>query len=134
GDIVHPAAASRDDVRRLEIAVNKPGGVGFAKRGANLAKQIDGALRRQRTVSVDEVSQAEAGKVLHDIVVGAVLGAAVVVDFDGVRVGECGGEADLAFEPLLGARVCRVAGPNQLDGARSLQELVLGEVNLAHSS
>ena len=39
---------------------------------------------------------------------------------------------DFALEPLERLRVGHVFGSDQLEGARPLQELVLGEVNLAH--
>ena len=110
----------------------RPAACASRKRPADLPQQVDRPPRRQGAVALDQLGQAQARQVLHDVVVGPVLGPAVVVDLDGVRVRERGGEPDLALEPRQGLRVGRAVRPDQLDGAGALQELVLGQVDLAH--
>ena len=112
--------------------MDQPRRVGYAQRLADLPQQIHEPPRRQRAVTPDQVLQAQARQVLHDVVVGAVIGAAVVVDLDDVRVGERGGHLDLALEPDLDPRVGHDLGPDQLDGAGALEEPVVGQVDLAH--
>ena len=132
GHVVHPPAPRGEDVRRLDVAVDQARRVRLAQRPADLPQQVDRPRRRQGAVALDQLRQAQARQVLHDVVVGPVLGPAVVVDLDGVRVGERGGDLDLALEPLEGVRVGHGARPDQLHGAGALQELVLGQVDLAH--
>ena len=57
---------------------------------------------------------------------------AVVVDLDRVGVRQPGGRLHLALEPGQGDRVGPGLGLDQLRGAGALQQLVLGEVDLAH--
>ena len=83
---------------------------------------------------LDQFRQVQARQVLHHIVVGSVFGPAIVVNLDGVGMGEGGGEANLALESLQGLGVGHLARPDQLDGARTLQKLVFGQVNLAHTA
>ena len=72
-------------------------------------------------MALDQVTQAQTRQVLHDVVVGSVLGPAVVEDLDGVRMRERRGELDLALEPLQGIRFGQSFRPDQLDGAGRLR-------------
>ncbi len=47
-------------------------------------------------------------------------------------MGQRGGQPHLGLEAREGSRVGRVVRPDQLHGTRALQELVLGQVDLAH--
>ena len=85
-------------------------------------------------MALEQVLQAETGQVLHDVKEGAVVGAAVVEDFDGVPVREPSGHADLALEAGQDVRIAGLIGVNQLDGARAFEHAVLGQVDLAHAA
>ncbi len=76
------------------VLVGRREGVG------NLEGRPDGDARFERPVPLDPVLQRPARDVLHGDVVGAVLGAAPIVDGDDVRVGEPGGALRLAPESL----------------------------------
>ena len=97
-----PPAPRGEDVRRLDVAVDQARRVRLAQRLADLPQQVDRPPGRQGAVALDQLGQAQARQVFHDVVVGPVLGAAVVVDLDGVRVRERGRQADLALEPRQG--------------------------------
>jgi len=83
-------------------------------------------------VLLDQVGQAQPVEQLHHVIELAGPGPPVVVDLDRVGVREPGRDADLALEPRQGPRVAGAVGGNQFEGAGALQELVLGQVDLAH--
>ena len=78
--------------------------------------------------------QAQTGQVFHHIIKRAVIGAAVIVHLDGVPVRELGRRPDLEFEPGQDPGLLRQGWLDQLDGARALEELVLGKIDLAHAA
>ena len=133
-DVVHPSPPGGEDVRGLDVAVDQPGFVRFLERQGGLPQQVNGTPRRKWAVPFDEVRQAHPRQVFHDIVICPVLGPAVVEDLDRVRVRQCRVDPHFAFEPI------DRPGPNdhlradQLDGARPLQQLVLGQEDLTHSA
>ena len=71
-------------------------------------------------------------QVFHDVEERAVLGPPVVVDLHGVRVRQPGGRADLVLEPFQRPGVAGTLRPDHLEGAGSLQQPMLGEVDLSH--
>ena len=71
--------------------MDEPRRVCHAERLADLPQQVDHPPRWQGAVALNQVLQTQSRQVLHDVVVGAVLGPAVVVDVDDVRVRERGG-------------------------------------------
>jgi hypothetical protein len=83
-------------------------------------------------VPLDQVVQAQAREILHDVVESAVLGVAIVIDLHRVRVGQGGGGLHFALEAPQGPRVAGPLGPDQFDGARPAEEQVLGQVHLPH--
>ena len=89
--------------------------MGLAQGVADLAEQIDRPPRRQGAVPLDQLRQAQASQVFHDIIVGSVLGPAIVVDLNGVGMGKGCSEADLALEPLQGRRPRFHAQADQLE-------------------
>ena len=106
----------------------------FAQRIAGLSQQVNHALGRQRAVAVDQVRQAQAGQVFHDVIKCAILGAAVIENLDGVPVREPRGRPDFALEAGQCLRVVGLVGADELDGARPLHELMLGQIDLAHAA
>ena len=86
GHVVDAAPLGGEDVARLDVAVDQPGRVGLAQGVAGLAQQVDHPLRRHRAEPLDQLAEAHAGQVLHDVVERAVVGAAVVEDLDRVPV------------------------------------------------
>ena len=108
--------------------------MGLGQPRADLAEQVDDPPGRQRAGPAHQVGEAQALEVLHHVVERAVVGVAVVVDLDRVGVRQPGGRLHLALEPGQGDRVGPGLGLDQLQGAGALQELVLGEVDLAHAA
>ncbi len=121
-----------EDVGRLQVAVDQADRVGLGQPGAGLAEQEDRPARRQGAGRPDQLFQAHPGQVFHDVIEDAVVGVAVVVDGDRVGVREPGGRVDFSLEAGQGRGVGASLGFDQLEGAGTLQELVLGHVDLAH--
>ena len=95
---------------------------------------MDGEFRRQRAVAPNQVVQVQPRQVFHGVVERAVVGVAIVIDLDGVRVGERGRRLDLALEAQQVLRIAGLPRPDQLEGARPAQQDVLGQVDLAHAA
>ena len=118
---LHVAVARHQDVLRLHVAVQDPGGVGGGERlgQPDADGQRPGPL--ERALGGDLVGQGPAGHVLHDEVGLAQLGEAGVVDGDDGRVARQrphGGA--LALEAGHGGLVER-GGPDHLDGDVAVQ-------------
>ena len=130
---VRLAAPDRDEhVGGLQVPVDQAQRVGLGQPRADLAEQVDHPPGRQRAGPAHQLGEAQALEVLHHVVERPVVGVAVVVDLDRVGVRQPGGRLHLALEPGQGDRVGPGLGLDQLQGAGALQELVLGEVDLAH--
>ena len=114
--------------------MDQPGTVRLVQRQADLPEQIHHPARRQWTVPLDQLGQAQTRQVFHHVVVRAVLGPAIVKNLDRVPMRERGGDANFAFESFERAAVQPRAGPDQLDGARPLQQLMLRQVDVSHSA
>ena len=91
---------AQEEIRRLDVAMDEPQLVGLPQRATRLGQEMDHATRRLRPVDLDEFLQVEPLEVLHRIVEGAVGGPAVVVNHDGVRMSQAGGELRFPLEPL----------------------------------
>ena len=131
-EVVEAAALGDEQVRRLQVAVDQRLGVRLGQRPAGLADQVDDPAGRHRAVALDEGVDPEPRQQFHHVVEDAVAGPPVVVNIDRVRVGQLGRGADLALEAGRRRRVAGPLGADQLDGALALQELVLGDVDVAH--
>jgi hypothetical protein len=92
--------------------VDQAGGVRLAQRPADLPQQVHRPRRRQRAIVLHHLGEIQARQVFHHVIIRPVLGPAVVVDLDRVRVGERGRQADLALESFQGLRVGRAIGPD----------------------
>ena len=128
------AALAGDDVARLDVAVEQADPVGFLQGTADLAQEMDGPSGRQGTVARDQLVQVLAGQVFHDVVKGAVVGMAVVVNLDGVPVRQRRHRLHLALEAMQVGRVAGLLRADQLDGAGAAQQQVFGQVDLAHAA
>ena len=82
----------------------------------------------------EQLVEAEPRQVLHHVVKRAVVGVAVVVDFNRVRMGQTGGCLHLPFEPGQRRRIGSRVGANQLQGTWSLQQNMLGQEHVSHAS
>ena len=112
----------------------RPAACASRKRVADLAQEVDGAAGWQGALLFDQLREAQAPQVFHDIVIGSILGPAVVVDLDGVGVGKGGSEPHLALEALECVRAGVAPQPDELHGAGAFQKLVLCQIDLAHAS
>src|SRR6476646_4745241 len=83
-------------------------------------------------MALDDLGQVQTRQVLHDVVVGSVLGLAVVVNLDGVRMRERGGEANVAVKALQASSAGHGALTEQLHSARAFEKVMLGQVNRPH--
>ena len=99
GHVVDAASLGGKDVGRLDVAVDQPFGVGLAQGFADLPQEMNGPFRRQRPVIPDEFLQAQPRQQFHHVVERAVVGVAVVVDLDGVPVGQLGRGLHFALKP-----------------------------------
>ncbi len=110
------------------------------ERVADLAQQVDRALRGQRPEPLHQRLQVEPVQQLHHVVEGAVFGDPEVVQLDGMggpHERRCLG---FALEPPQGLLSLLVAdgpehiGPHQLDRGRPRQHAVLGAPHLTHAA
>jgi hypothetical protein len=83
---------------------------------------------------MQQILQAPTRQILHHVKERAVVGAAVVEDFDGIPVRQPGGHMDFALEAGQNVRIAGSIGLNQLDGARAFEHAVLSEVDIAHAA
>ena len=102
-----------------------PAGVGVIQRGADLAQDGDGALRRQRSAK-QPLLQRLALHVLHDDQQGVVVGRRVE-DRDHVGVVQRCAQASLAAE--AGQGVLRAGGRQALERHQATEALVFGQQN-----
>jgi hypothetical protein len=127
----HGAAAVEDDVVRLEVAVQDPGGVRRAQAGEQLQRDRARLVDRERTGAREAGRQRLAAEELHGVeeLAGS---RAQVEDAADAGVGDAPGELDLALE----ARRCRRAGrdgrADSLERDRRRELAILGLVDLAH--
>ncbi len=134
GHVINAAAFASDDIARLDIAMDEADGVGFAESAGNLAQKRNRSFGRQRPRLIDQLLQAQAGKVFHHVIEGAIFGVAVVEDFNGIPVRERSHHAHFAFETKQGFGVAGAVGTNHLDGAGPPEQNVLTQVDLTHAA
>ncbi len=128
------AFGGEKDILRLYVAVDHAPGVGSTKRLGNLRPDGGDVGRCERFPPGDPLLQRAARHVLHRDVGGPVRGLAPVVDLDDVRVREGRRVQRLALEALGELAVARVLSPEHLEGHVAVEDLVAGEVHLAHPS
>ena len=121
------------DVARLHVAMDQPGGMGGIERRGRLRDQGDGAVRFQSRLRSKEPLEIGALDVPHRDVQDAV-GLAGVVDRDDVRMVEAGGDLGLADEALPERVVIGELGTEDLQRDLAAQSDVLGQVDDRHPS
>ena len=135
GEIERRPRAAHHHVRRLDVAVHQAVHVRILQRGADLAQDVDGPLRRQRPVLPYQAVEIEAVEQLHHVVEPAVLSGAEVVELHRVRRLERGRGAGLPLEaPEQQLGIGGDLRPDQLDCRRPDQQPVPRAPDLAHAA
>src|SRR5262245_29706517 len=106
----------------------------FPQRSTNLTEKVNDALRRKWPVPPNEFLQCEARKVFHGVEESAVVGVAVVVHLNGIRVSEPGGRFDFTREAVEECRIANSLRADHLHRTRTLQEPVFGQIHLTHAT
>ena len=119
------------DVPRLHVAMDQPGGMGGIECRGRLRDQRDGAARFQPRLCSQEPFEIGALDVPHRDVQDAV-GLARVVDRDDVRMVEAGGDLGLADEALPERVVIRELWTEDLQRDLAAQPDVLRQVDDRH--
>ena len=134
GDL-HHAVVGEQDVLRLDVAVHEPGAVRRGQRAQHRLHDRDGLGGAEPAAFAQQVAQRAALDELHDqedVVPVRVDLVALVVDGDGVEVGEPGGGARLAGEPVAERRVGGQRRGHDLDRDEPVEPLVDGRVHRGH--
>ena len=118
------------DVLGLDVPVDHLAAVGVVERGGDLPGDGQRLGQRQLPLALQPLPQRAAFHVGHDVEKEAA-GLAGVVDREDVRVGEAGGELDLAEEPV-GADGGREVGAEDLEGDLAVVAEVLGQEDDGH--
>ena len=126
----HRVAAGEHDVVRLDVAVDHAVFVGIPERAADFAGDLHRRVDRELRFAREPLPQRLALDERHDVIDQAA-GLARVVEWEDVRVLECGGDRDFAEEPVA-AEGGRDLGLEQLDGHTALVLEVLGEEDDGH--
>ena len=120
------------DVRRLDVAMHEPGGVGRVERGGDLGGDVHGPVRWQRALARDQVLEVDSIDEAHrqeqhlEVLAG-------LEDGDHVRVIERGGRLRLGLEAPAEGAVARKLGGDELEGHRASQRQVRRLVDHAHA-
>jgi hypothetical protein len=128
----HRLALLEQDVLRLDVAVDDAETVGVAEGGRHRAGDAEGNVHRQRPLAAEAVAQALASRVGHDevqqprVAGPGGLDLAGIVQRENLRVGEPGGDPDLAEKAL---RLVAGDRPQHLDGDFAAVLQVLGQVH-----
>jgi hypothetical protein len=122
------------DVGGLEVAVDDPVAVGLAQGPGGLQEDVQGAGGLEGPFGAQEPVEGAALQVLHGHEVH-VVGLAVVVEGDGVGVGELRDEGGFLEEALVKLRVvvALVVGLEHLEGDDAPEGRLLGAVHPAHA-
>ena len=117
---LHPAVLGDEDVLGLDVAVHHARLVGGAQRGQDRGHRLQGVLRTQPTLLLEQVAQGLTRNVLHGQEhVSRVL--ALVEDLHHVGVGELGDRVRLVDEALHEGGVLCKGGVHDLQGQPSVQ-------------
>ena len=136
GDL-HPPFLGDQDVRRLDVAVHHPVGVGVVEGVPHLGDDVEHAGQRQRLLPLEHQLQVGAAHVLHgDEGEPLVGGLDHVMDGDDVGMGQDARALRLPHEAdaeLLHLLVLdRVADTERLQGHQPADQRVAGQVDDAH--
>ena len=122
-----------EDVRRLDVAVDEPGGVRRGQRGRELTPEVDHLARGQPPAPRELLRERLAVDVLHRDE-QARLVAAGVVDLHDVRVRDARGEPRLAQEPGPKALVVGQVLREHLERDRPSEHRVVREIDGRHTA
>ncbi len=132
GDLHRPVRADQD-VGRLDVAVDEPGGVGEPEGGGDLGGYLRRLLRREVAVGAQDVGQRAPIDVLHgDEVRRGVL--APVEHVDDVGVVEVGRRLGLTAETLDEVRVNGELGEQHLDRDLAVEQPVVAQEHVGHAA
>ena len=120
------------DVRRLDVTVNDPKVVCLGQAIANLAGQIDRLFKWQGSIPA-AVQQTAAVHVFHDQK-RPILGTAVVINLDDVRVVQGCDRLGLGQEPSHGRLATSCLAKNSLDRDLAVEPRVESQKHLAHAA
>ena len=135
--VVLGAQPADEEIRGLDVAVHEAVLVRLGKRPARLAEEHDHPLRRLRSEAVDDVLQVEPLQQLHDVVEGAGVVDAEVVELHGMRRPQPRRHLRFALETadqLFARGARRRFLPNQLDRRGTGEEPVLRQPDFAHAA
>ena len=120
------------DVFGFQVPVDEAAGMGSRQAFRDLPAQADGFPDRQRTPG----EPARQGLAFHQLEDDGVALVTLhdVVDLDDRRVRQAGRGARLAAEALARRLILRGFGPDELDRHPAVQPLVVGLVDLPHST
>jgi len=127
------AAIGKDDVARLDVAVDDALVVGALESAGNLDGVFQRVVNVQRAV-LDLVLEGLAGVVRHRDEELALVTPRDLVDYPDVRVVEGTGRPGLPRESGLELRVRGIGPGEELQGHRPLQRSVLGLVHESHAA
>jgi hypothetical protein len=120
-----------EDIRRLDVPVHDPLGVGRVQRVGNLDSEREQRIQRQRSLGEDVLQRASLEQLHRDEGTAFIL--VDVVDRADVRVIQGRGRARLAPEPLERVLVAEGLG-QELQGDESAQLQILGPEDDAHAA
>src|SRR5207249_2365355 len=123
GDLDPLDPVFEQDVRRLDVPVNEPGGVGRGQAAGDLRPDPQDLGDGERTGPVDLLLERLAGDALHDQVRDRLV-ALDLVDADDVLVPDGGPGPGLADEPGPGRPGGGELGGQHLDGDDAVQPVV----------
>ena len=130
GDLHRPVRAD-EDVGRLDVSVDEPGGVGETEGGGDFAGDLGGLLRVEVAVGPQDVGQRAPVDVLHgDEVRRGVL--APIEHVDDVRVVEVGRCLGFAAEALDEVRVDGELREQHLDRHLAIEQAVVADEDVGH--
>ena len=122
----------KQDVLRLDVAMDHVVRVGVVERGRDLPDEIDRSLDRNLFFAIEHVPQRLAFDVRHDVEEHVVRFSRVVQRED-VGMAEICGELDLSTKAVVAERGGNF-GPKHLEGDVALMFHVAAEVHRRHSA
>ncbi len=134
---LHHAVVGEQDVLGLDVAVHQPGAVRCGQGAEHRLHDRDGRGRAEPAALAEQVAQRAALDELHDeehvMTVGADL-VTLVIDRDGVQMGESGRGPGLAGEPVAEVRIGRQRRRHHLDGNEPVEPFVDSRVDRGHTA
>jgi hypothetical protein len=113
--------------------VHEASGVGRGQCIADSSHDLGRLGRLQCCAGHEEVAQVVSGDVLHDHVIGLVLGGAPVVDRHDVGVGEASRGPGLVLEPVHELGVVRQGRVEDLYRHGPVEKHIVAPIDLAHA-